>query len=137
MAKAGLLVTCGFFVMFDYPIQNDANQSAWDPPHVHFNSKSFKVYKRVAGLYNDLRWLADVSSQRFYPPKQVWYQFIDPGEMKGLVRIMSDPNLRTTVQKAEHRYTTPACHILSIRICQQRYSSVFPGFRHGYLLELG
>ncbi|KAK6756461.1 hypothetical protein RB195_014711 [Necator americanus] len=40
------------------------------------------VYERVTGPYNDLRWLADVSSQCFYPPTQVWYQFIDSAGMK-------------------------------------------------------
>ncbi|KAK6765470.1 hypothetical protein RB195_025400 [Necator americanus] len=48
-------------------------------------SSMFGVYERVTGLYNDLRWLADVSSQCFHPPRQVWYQFIDYEGMKGLV----------------------------------------------------
>ncbi|KAK6742808.1 hypothetical protein RB195_010213 [Necator americanus] len=34
-------------------------------------SESFEVYELVTGLYNDLRWLADVPSQCFYPPRQV------------------------------------------------------------------
>ncbi|KAK6742984.1 hypothetical protein RB195_010325 [Necator americanus] len=42
------------------------------------------VYGRVADPFNDLQWLADVSSQCFYPPRQVCYQFVDTGRMKDL-----------------------------------------------------
>ena len=87
-------------------------------PHVHFNSESFEVYERVTGLYNDLRWLADVSSQCFYPPRQVWYQFIDPGGMKGLVSTRADSNLRSIVQEAEPLTATPHTRVGEI----QKYS---------------
>ncbi|KAK6745075.1 hypothetical protein RB195_011654 [Necator americanus] len=83
-------------------------------PHVHFNSESFEVCERVSGLYNDLWWLADVSSQCFYPPRQVWYQFIDPGGMKGLVSTRADSNLRSIMQEAEPLTATlhpPFCDI--------------------------
>ncbi|KAK6752167.1 hypothetical protein RB195_003531 [Necator americanus] len=38
-----------------------------------------------AGPYNGFREIADVSIQSFHGPRQVWYQFIDPGGMKGSV----------------------------------------------------
>ncbi|KAK6727984.1 hypothetical protein RB195_005566 [Necator americanus] len=72
--------------------------------------ESFEVYERVTGLYNDLWWLADVSSQCFYPPTQVWYQFIDPGGMKGLVSTKADSNsirIRSIVQGAKPLSGTP------------------------------
>ncbi|KAK6758373.1 hypothetical protein RB195_015909 [Necator americanus] len=84
-------------------------------PHVHFNSESFDLYEDVSGLYNDLLWLADVSSQCFYPPRQVWYDFIEPEGMKGLVSTRADSNLGSIVLEAEPLTATlhpPATEIL-------------------------
>uniref|UniRef100_A0A0K0DQ34 glucuronosyltransferase n=1 Tax=Angiostrongylus cantonensis TaxID=6313 RepID=A0A0K0DQ34_ANGCA len=46
---------------------------------------SLEVTECTSGLYNDSQWPAGVSSQCCYPPRQVWYQFADPGGMEGLV----------------------------------------------------
>ncbi|KAE9413530.1 hypothetical protein Angca_009289, partial [Angiostrongylus cantonensis] len=48
-------------------------------------SISLEVIECISGLYNGSRWPTDVFSQCCYPPRQVWYQFADPGGMKGLV----------------------------------------------------
>ncbi|KAK6732714.1 hypothetical protein RB195_016838 [Necator americanus] len=55
--------------------------------------ESFEAHERVTGRNNDLRWPADESSQCFYPPRRVWYQFIDPRGMKGLVSTGAASNL--------------------------------------------
>ena len=62
------------------------NQSLRDAPCIRLQFLNFvEVIECICGLYNDLRGPADVSSQCFYPPRQVWYQFADPGGMEGLV----------------------------------------------------
>ncbi|KAK6737532.1 hypothetical protein RB195_019936 [Necator americanus] len=74
-------------------------------------SESFEVFERVAGLYNDLRWLADVPSQGFYPPRQVWYQSIDPEGLKGLVPIPVELVLNTSYPnplEAYHKHSAPS-----------------------------
>ena len=60
---------------------------------MHSSSSSIvEVVEYIYGLYNDLRWPTHEPSQCFYPPRQVWYQFTDPGGMEGLVGLGAGSN---------------------------------------------
>uniref|UniRef100_A0A0K0D310 Aa_trans domain-containing protein n=1 Tax=Angiostrongylus cantonensis TaxID=6313 RepID=A0A0K0D310_ANGCA len=46
-----------------------------------FTKHRLEMIECISDLYNNSFWLTDVSSQCCYSPRQVWYQFADPGGM--------------------------------------------------------
>ncbi|KAK6746613.1 hypothetical protein RB195_000097 [Necator americanus] len=88
--------------------------------------ESFEYYERVTGLYRDLRWLANVSSHCFSPPRQVLEdQFIDPAGMKRLL-IKSIPFYKLLLNRTIHPRFLPRHSFSCWDLAKNSHGTYFP-----------